>query len=417
MVVGYHAPAMPEIPLSLLRVPPRADRLVVVMSDIEMGGGGRVLDDFPHDAWLAEIIGAYNEGPFSDLAIDLVFNGDTLDLLKTPYEGGYPHRIDAEVALTKLDAIAGSHPDFFRGIRRFLSHTPAPRRVYLLPGNHDQELVFPEVQDAVRRLCGDGGGVHFPGVELNIGDLHVQHGAQFDNVFAIDPTTPFLVDDGKQILNLAWGSVAVLQAVLPLQPWLYFHDRMKPKTWLLDLVPELRELLLARMWHYWTHDYWAGLFDRRDPTRALSWAAVKEVLRRFSSKDPDVRMQTDLDALIREPDGPRVVAVGHLHEARLDSFGDRKLLQAGCLRDEYMIADGGRTLRPIPKSYLEIYQRGEDTIRSIPIEVDGPGRPAEEIPESVFEVRDQIIALLGPEKGRQRDIRDQDRQEKKESER
>ncbi len=405
---------MPAMPPALFRVPTGADRLVVVMSDIEMGGGGPILDDFPHDAWLAELIGAYNEGPFARLAVDLVFNGDTLDLLKTPYQGGYPHRIDAEVALTKLDAIARSHPDFFSGIRGFLSHASAPRRVIFVPGNHDHELVFPEVQAALRRLCGGHEHVLFPGLECNIGDLHIQHGAQFDTVFAVDPEVPFLEDEGEPILNLAWGSVALLRAILPLQSLLYFHDRMKPKTWLLDLVPELRELLLGRMWQYWTRDYWAGLFDPTDPTRALSWTAVKEVLRRFSSKDPDVRMQADLDALIRVPEGPRVVAVGHLHETRLYSFGDRKLLQAGCLRDEYMIADGGRRLRPIPKSYLEIYQRGADTIRSLPVEVEGPGRPAEEIPDSVFEMRDQIIDQLGPDKGRQRDIRAQDQQAKKE---
>ena len=384
------------------------------MSDIEMGGGGPVLDDFPHDAWLADLVGAYNEGPFADLAVDLVFNGDTLDLLKTPYQGAYPHRIDTEVALAKLDSVAASHTHFFGGVRDFLANGRAPRSVLFLNGNHDQELAFPEVQGAVRRLCGGDARIHFPGMEWNLGDLHVEHGAQFDSVFAIDPSAPFILHDDKRILNLSWGSVALLQAVLPLQPLLYFYDRMKPKTWLLDMLPELRELLLARMWHYWTRDYWAGLFDRRDPTRPLSWAAVKEILWRFSSKDPDVRMQADLAALITDPLGPRVVAVGHLHEARVYSFGDRKLLQAGCMRDEYMIADGGRTLRAIPKSYLEIYQRGGDTVRALPVEVDGPSRARDELPGSVFDVRDEIVALLGPSQGRQRAARDQDRQARKE---
>ena len=65
----------------VLRRPPAgaADRLLVVMSDIEMGAGGP-LDDFPHSDFLAEVIHAYGRGPFGDLQVDLVFNGDTLDL-------------------------------------------------------------------------------------------------------------------------------------------------------------------------------------------------------------------------------------------------------------------------------------------------------------------------------------------------
>ncbi|RMD97288.1 MAG: hypothetical protein D6812_15545, partial [Deltaproteobacteria bacterium] len=51
-------------------IPPGSDRLLVVMSDIEMGSGG-VTDDFPHSDFLAELILAYNDPPFDAIAVDL----------------------------------------------------------------------------------------------------------------------------------------------------------------------------------------------------------------------------------------------------------------------------------------------------------------------------------------------------------
>ena len=374
-----------------------ADRLVVIFGDIEMLGGAGPADDFPHDAWLAELLSAYSAPPFADTPVDLVFNGDSFDLLKTPVAGAYPHRVDAATAVSKLRAVDESHPAFFGGVRRFLGEAEAPRRVAFVVGNHDAELVFPDVQETLREMCGGSERVLFPGFQFGVGDLHGEHGSQHDPIFRVDPERQFIEDEGRTLLNLPWGAVALIKAVLPLQSLLYFHDRIQPRDWLMELFPELQELLMARMRQYWTRDYWQDLFDWRDPTGRLSWPAFKEVLYRFMSKNPQVHLQDDLEGLIRQPSGPRVVVVGHSHEPRIVTFGDRKLIQAGCMRDEFMIDGKGRLLRPIPKSYVEIYQRRGHTVRSLMLEVDGPRRPAEEIPESIFEVQGKVRALLRSE--------------------
>src|SRR5689334_16167221 len=82
-----------------------SDRLLVTLSDIEMGSGGP-WDDFPHDDHLAELILSYAGSEHRDHAVDLVFNGDTFDLLKTSVDGAYPHHITPAVALAKLDRVA-----------------------------------------------------------------------------------------------------------------------------------------------------------------------------------------------------------------------------------------------------------------------------------------------------------------------
>ncbi len=53
-----------------------ADRIVVVLSDIEMGDGG-VQDEFPHDDWLISQLGHYQQGRFADVPVVFVFSGDS----------------------------------------------------------------------------------------------------------------------------------------------------------------------------------------------------------------------------------------------------------------------------------------------------------------------------------------------------
>ena len=110
--------------------PPAADRLLVVMSDIEMGNGGHT-DDFPHSDFLGELIVSYNGPRYRDLPVELVFNGDTFDLLKTPWRGACPSHITAAIALGKLAQVAAAHPAFFAALRTFLAHPHAERRVHL----------------------------------------------------------------------------------------------------------------------------------------------------------------------------------------------------------------------------------------------------------------------------------------------
>ena len=216
----------------VLRRPPAgdADRLVVVMSDIEMGAGGP-LDDFPHTEFLAEVILAYGRGPFADLRVDLVFNGDTLDLLKTSWDGTHPHHITQEVAAGKLGRIIAAHPQFFDALGEFLEPGPEQRRVHFVVGNHDIDLFFAAVREGVRtRIGAPPDSVLFPGVELDIGDVHIEHGSQADPMFVVDPSAPFITHEGQRILDLPWGTIGLLEGALNLQPLLHHHDRLKPRA-------------------------------------------------------------------------------------------------------------------------------------------------------------------------------------------
>ncbi len=375
---------------------PSADRLLVIFSDIEMGSGGPT-DDFPHSDFLGSLIGNYGRSDLRDLPIDLIFNGDTFDLLKTAFEGTFPIHITAAVAVAKLAQIALAHAPFFAALREFLAEPGADRRVQFIVGNHDAELVFPEVQAQLRELCGNDSRVLFPGFRLAVGRVLIEHGSQSDRMFCVDEEHPVVEFEGQQILHISWGAVALLKTVIPLKELLGFHDRLRPKQLMLELLPELQGLLMSRFWGYWSHDFWKGYVTSSDPTQEITWAMLKEVIWRFSVRSPEVLMSDGLLERMRNTPEVLLYVVGHQHESQWLSFGDRKILQSGCLRNAYMVDAKGETFRPIPKTYIEAWLRDGVPVVSTFVEFEGPPVPTDYLPRSIFDVLDGVRALHLPE--------------------
>jgi hypothetical protein len=375
------------------RIPVQADRLVVVLSDVEMGAGG-VVDDFPHSPFLADLCASYNEPPYKGLPVDLVFNGDTFDLLKTSVDGQYPRHVTEAVALAKLDRVLRAHPAFVEGVRRFLLGGGAPRRVHFVIGNHDAELAFPAVQRSLGQAIG-APGVWFPGFAVDIGDLRIEHGSQGDPMFQVDENAPLTSWKGEALLDLPWGAIALLDTLIPLQHQLFALDRVKPRPRVFELLPEVKDLLTQLFWKYWTQHYLVELWNRSDPMRKVSWSMLKEVLYRSTTFDPDTTGSAHYHRLVGDQDRYRVVVIGHLHTPGWWSWADRKVLQAGCFRDEYVIDHGGTVVGTLPKVYAEVFLSKGRSIRSHLVEVDGPPPIEGHVPRSILELRDRIGPLLG----------------------
>jgi UDP-2,3-diacylglucosamine pyrophosphatase LpxH len=371
------------------------DRLVVVFSDIEMGAGGPY-DDFPRSDFLADVIRGYGRDPYRWLGVDLVFNGDTFDLLKTSSRGGWPTYVTRDIAIDKMERVAAAHPAFFEAVRDHLKGDPGRRRAFFVVGNHDMELLFPEVQAVIRERLGNSQSVFFPGFDLNLGRLHIEHGNQLDPLFRIETERPFVTTkSGETVLALSWASVALLEVAIPLQPLFYHHDRLKPKELVLELIPEMKELLTNEFWTYWTRRYFRELFSG-DPLKSVSWTMLKELVRRLVSWDVDVEMDDHLQRQMMESEAFELYLVGHQHEPGWWSHGHRKVLRTGCMRDEFMILERGRVQMPINKTWAEVYLRGEEVIRSSIVEHVAPERPPGTIPISIFdvvpEVRERVAA-------------------------
>jgi UDP-2,3-diacylglucosamine pyrophosphatase LpxH len=268
--------------------------------------------------------------------------------------------------------------------------------VLFIDGNHDAGLRFPEVQTFVRSLCGGASEaqVLFPGFEYVVGRVHIEHGQQRDAMFRIDPEQPIIEYEGKEILALSWGAAALLETAIPLQPLLYFHDRLKPKQQVFELMPEVKELLVGLFWNYWTRDYWKDFFGSKDPTKKLTWTMLKEVVWRLTSKEVEVSIDVDARKAL-EKEGPYDLwLMGHLHQPALYTFGHRKLILSGCLRNEYMMLDEGKRLHAIPKSYVEVYLRDGAPLRSNLLEIEAPPAPEGYLPDSIFDVLPEVRRRL-----------------------
>lgn len=366
------------------------DEVLVVFSDVEMGAGGPT-DDFPQTDYLGELIEAYNAPPFGDKAVTVVFNGDTFDLLKTTYRGAYPTRITADVAVGKLMRVTAAHVAFFERVRRFLRHDRARRRVCFVTGNHDLELLFPETQQLLRSICGSG--LVFPGHRYRVGDVRIEHGYQADPMFTVDEAEPFIEHDGERILNLPWGASALLEVAIPLAPVFYALDRVKPRDWVLEQVPEVRDLLLSSFWRYWTRDYWRDYFADTDPMKKISWTMLREVVYRFGTRYADVKMGDHYQSLLDADRDLRLYLIGHQHEPGWWGRNERKVLRTGCFRNEFTVRpDGGYQL--LPKVFAEVFLQGDRVVRSHLVEVDAPAPPVGYMPASIQDVRPRARELL-----------------------
>jgi UDP-2,3-diacylglucosamine pyrophosphatase LpxH len=382
---------MPRTPRVRTRGNP--DRLLVVMSDIEMGAGGAI-DDFPNSPWLADRLRRYLAPPYDELHLELVFNGDTFDLLKTSFNNAWPHHITAEIAAAKMARVAEAHPEFFRALREILDRRGGNTSIHFIAGNHDLELFFPEVQSIIRDLTTHDERVRFHGHELELGRVRIEHGSQLDPLFRVEVDQPFLEHNGQKILNLGWASVALLDVAIPHQPLLHHLDRLKPKNLVLELLPEVRQLMTGLAWTYWTREYWRDFFGSKNPIKRVSWTMFKEVVWRFVSRDVDVAMEDSFAKQLRERDDLDLIVVGHQHEPGWWSFGDRKALRTGALRDEFMLSDGGNVQTPINKTWAEAFLAGDHVVRSHLVEEVSPMRPPGTMTTSIFDLVPGVLARL-----------------------
>jgi len=171
----------------------RAD--LVVMSDLHLAkgrAGGRYgpLEDFTEDrAFVRLVHHLVRRQRRARRPLKLVLAGDTLDFLKvnsrrSPGDDTNTHPT-AFVAVEKTKTIIQGHPRFFNALRLLIREG---HEVTVIPGNHDQELNFPQVQSLLRHTLAPKRGrrrVHFrPWFEVH-GTALVEHGQRYEQMTSL----------------------------------------------------------------------------------------------------------------------------------------------------------------------------------------------------------------------------------------
>jgi UDP-2,3-diacylglucosamine pyrophosphatase LpxH len=241
--------------------------LRVILSDLHLADGqppGRLnpLEDFTEDDRLIDLLNHYAALASGDLPVELILNGDIFDLLKIRIDGIFPEVIDETVALRKLEMVIIGHPAVFDALQRFADSNH--RRIVVIPGNHDIDLMFPMVGERLRRrICRSPEQsnvvIYTESPHLLLPDVGVivSHGHQGETVNRFNYDEIFL-RRGKQapVLNLPWGSYFVLRVINRFKERRPHIDRVHPMVpfVFLSLFVDFRFSLrlLSTIIYHWT---------------------------------------------------------------------------------------------------------------------------------------------------------------------
>lgn len=227
-------------------------RYHAVVSDLHLGDGSP-LDDFAYeDDFCAFLEHVHAEGTRRGGRAELVVNGDFIDFLQI-----VPLKLTTwRTAIEKLASVARAHAAAVRALGAFVA---AGNVLRVLPGNHDIELAFGDVQEALTSIVSGGDssaaqrvifpndaplGPHFRGWQNGpfvhrLPGVYIEHGNQFD-VFNYFDHGQFYVRGSEDEIHLPWGSHFVVDLFNEVERRYPFIDKIRPRSaaililWLMD---------------------------------------------------------------------------------------------------------------------------------------------------------------------------------------
>ena len=304
--------------------------LKLVISDIHISGGNRPgefnpYEDFHHDEVLAEFLQHYSSGEYEERDVELVINGDFLDPLKVDINGVFPDKITNDIAVQKVGRCLDGHPVVVKALRSFISG-PNKSITYIM-GNHDMELAFLSVQGLFRAVVGAPSyqdRIRFRIFETDYdlpGGVRVCHGHQSEALNRVDLSHLFLTRGyASPILNLPWGSIFLLNVLLPFKSERPYITLVHPFSRYLSMAM-LTDTAFALPAGIKGFYYFMKTRFVEARKRAVSFRDTLRILRDEAVVAPDLEVAA-LSILEAEP-GLRAVIMGHSHAAKVRRY--RKL--------------------------------------------------------------------------------------------
>jgi hypothetical protein len=337
-----------------------------VVSDIEMGKGD-IMDDFSDDDELIKFLTFLKNREDSDKT-HLVLNGDTLDFLKMDYKGEHPRYITEDMSLWKLEQIFKVHGRIFDALGDFLRKSQ--NHIHFIIGNHDFDLVWPKLQQYLKKWFGNEDRVHFD-FELNDGALHIEHGNLIDPFFTHDTTKPFVEFKGERILNLPVGSQIVFAYLTPFKRKFPKEEQLYPKFKVVEQYPEYDRAIKKLKWLNLFRIAFNRLLHLNDPTYHVHFRDFfKHIVRFGFDFISDERfLPSRLKKLRRAHPNRHLFVLGHTHIFTKIEFENKHFLLTDTWRNEYNLLLKGRPKKK--KTYAEITHLG-NTIQSAEIKIFEP---------------------------------------------
>lgn len=210
-------------------------RIKLVVNDFHIGKGSilkdgtvNILEDFRYDRQFAEFLEYYSQGEFADAEVELIINGDFLNLLQIDYLGIHTYLVSEKMVSHSVRAIIAGHPEVWDALRRFAT-APNHEIAYII-GNHDIGLMFDEPRRILRETVGPK--LRFYDTYYEFDNVRVEHGHMYEAINATDPQNFLLRDPDypEPVLSLPWASLFVTTFLPKIKKERPFVDKVKPFT-------------------------------------------------------------------------------------------------------------------------------------------------------------------------------------------
>jgi metallophosphoesterase superfamily enzyme len=209
-------------------------KIKLVVSDFHLGkghilpdGSVNILEEFYYDDKFAEFLEYYSSGEFADADADveIIINGDFLNLLQTDYRGHHTTILTEAIDLWKTQQIILGHKKVFEALKAF-AQKPNKKITYVI-GNHDQGMLWPKTREVLDEAC--GARINYKNIVYFFDGVHIEHGHQHEAANRIDPKKFFLKQNlVEPILNLPWASYFFINFVLKVKERMPHIDKVRP---------------------------------------------------------------------------------------------------------------------------------------------------------------------------------------------
>lgn len=315
--------------MRFLRKSNKAKKLILVISDIHLGAGAVVdgrrnpLEDFHADKEMVDFFDYFSSGEYQTLEVELIINGDFLDLLAVPYVKYFDDEFWSEKAsLEKLERIINAHPEVFGAMKKFLGQKN--KKIVYIIGNHDAELVFDSLRERFLSEFGQLKEKITLEKDLNTYEptkgVFLQHGHEYEQAHVFDPNNSiFESAKGDKYFIPSWGSYYVTHVINKYKQERYHVNAVRPiRNFMIHglifdtfftlrfMIANAYYFLMVRFLHY----YRLKLGWKRVIEESLNQLHLFEdyeyLTREFFSQKPDAK----------------VLIVGHTHDPVFREFSD-----------------------------------------------------------------------------------------------
>jgi UDP-2,3-diacylglucosamine pyrophosphatase LpxH len=316
--------------MRFLRKNKKTQKTILVISDIHLGAGAIVngkrnpLEDFEADQELVEFFNFYSEKEYQNMEVELIINGDFLDLLAVPFVPYFDDEYWSEKAsLEKLEMILNAHTEVLDALVKFVE-TKNKKLVYII-GNHDAELIFESLQNRFLELFSEESRSKIilskdiqtynpaPGIFL-------EHGHEYELAHQFDVNDSIMVSKkGEKYFVPSWGSYYVTHVINKYKSERFHVNAVRPiKSFLIHglifdtffilrfMIANAYYFLMVRFLHYYRLKIGLKKVFQESLNQLTLFEDYETITREFFKKNADAR----------------VLIVGHTHEPKISEYAD-----------------------------------------------------------------------------------------------